>query len=386
MLDQLAHLGVILRPLFTMIDVNEIRDREIGLHGLTKADEIYTMYYDETNNIRRLHVRPDGLNIKEPKCFVIGGIAHRGIVRDLKFDALRAALRLQTSVKDMKLEHIAKGDFPRVLATPKLATFLRWLLEHGLFVHYSALDPLYWSIVDIVDSILSEYGEAMLIIANRDLKNDLYAILRYNQNDTVDLFQRYSYPNVGREKRTAFVAELRDLLEHRRDLLPHFNFMMLKGLLQIGEKLDCLPYLEDETPNVLIDGFGAFFIQRICLFKNSEHILDIEEVVKTYLADQTFVDGERKLAHYRFVDSHDEPGVQISDVVAGLLGKFFSFIQSHEPSELVEVRQHLSAQQQTNLGLLGKLLDRSLEENPAFIHFILSLEDQERASFFLQAR
>jgi hypothetical protein len=367
-----------------MIDVNEIRDREIRLHELTKADEIYTMYYDETNNIRRLHVRPDGLNVKEPKCFVIGGIAHRGTVRDLKFDTLRSILRLQRSVKELKLEHVARGDFLRVLTAAKLEAFLRWLLEHGLFVHYSALDPLYWSIVDIVDSILSEYGEATLIMANRDLKNDLYAILRYNQNDTVDLFQRYSYPDVGRSKRMAFIAELRDLLEHRRNLLPHFNFMMLKGVLQIGEKLDCLPYLEDETPNVLIDGFGVFFIQRLCLFKNSEHILDVEDVVESYLKGQTLLDGERKLTHYRFAKSHDEPGVQISDVVAGLLGKFFSFIQNNEPPELVEMRQQLSVQQGTNLGLLNKLLDRSLEENPAFVHFVLSLEDQERASFFLQ--
>jgi hypothetical protein len=367
-----------------MIDVNQIRDREIRLHGLTKADEIYTMYYDETNNIRRLHVRPDGLNIREPKCFVIGGVAHRGPVRDLKFDKLRSALRLQKTVKDMKLEHVAKGNFLRVLSAPKLETFLRWLLEHGLFVHYSALDPLYWSIVDIIDSILSEYGEATLIAANLNLKNDLYAILRHDQNDTVDLFQRYSYPDVGHEKRSAFVAELRDLLEHRRDLLPHFNFMMLKGVLQIAEKLDSLPYLEDEKPNVLINGFGFFFIHRICLFKNSEHILDVEEVVKAYLAGQIFFDGERKLTHHRFVKSHDEPGVQISDVVAGLLGKFFSLIQSTEPSELVEMRQNLSAQQKRNLGLLRELQNRSLEENPAFSHFVLSLEDQERAAFFLQ--
>jgi Protein of unknown function (DUF3800) len=367
-----------------MIDVNKIRDADIRLHGLTKADDIYTIYYDETNNIRRLHVRPDGLNVKEPKCFVVGGVAHRGPVRELEFDTLRSALRLQKTVKDMKLEHVAKGDFLRVLSAPKLETFLRWLLAHDLFVHYSALDPLYWSIVDIIDSILTAHGEATLMMANRDLKNDLYTILRYDQNGTVDLFQRYSYPDVGREKRPAFVGELRDLLEHRRHLLPHFSFMMLKGVLQIAEKLDSLPYLEDETPNVLIDGFGLFFIQRICLLKNSEHILDIEEVVKAYLADQVFLDGERKLSNYRFVISHDEPGIQMSDVVTGLLGKFFSLIQSTEPPELVEMRQSLSAQQTTNIGLLGELLDRSLAENPAFIHFVLSLEDQERAAFFLQ--
>jgi len=31
--------------------------------------------------------------------------------------------------------------------------------DQGLYVHYSVLDPLYWSIVDIVDSILTEHGD-----------------------------------------------------------------------------------------------------------------------------------------------------------------------------------------------------------------------------------
>jgi hypothetical protein len=368
-----------------MINVNEIRDPDIKLHGLTKADEIYTIYYDETNNIRRLHIRPDGLNVGEPKCFVIAGIAHHGQVRDLELESLRFALRLQKTVKELKLEHVAKGDFLGLLRAPKLETFLRWVLDHGLFVHYSALDPLYWSIVDVIDSILFQHGEVTLMAANWILKNDLYDILRHDQEDTIDLFRRYSYPDVGRARRPSFVAELRDLLDSRQALLPHFNFMMLKGVLQIAEKLDSLPYLEDETPNVLIDGFGAFFIQRICLFKNSEHILDVEEVVKEYLAGQVFVDGEREISNHRFVASHDEPGVQISDVVAGLLGKFFSLIQSTAPPELHQIRESLTIQQKRSLGLLSELLDRSLRENPAFAHFILSLEDQARAAFFLRA-
>jgi hypothetical protein len=48
--------------------------------------------------------------------------------------------------------------------------------------------------------------------------------------------------------------------------------------------LNSLPYLEDETPNVLIDGFGSFFMNRLCLFKNAEHILDDEKQIEAYPA------------------------------------------------------------------------------------------------------
>ncbi|WP_024921356.1 MULTISPECIES: DUF3800 domain-containing protein [unclassified Afipia] len=366
-----------------MIDVNQIRDPDIALHGLTRTDERYTIYYDETNNIRRFHVRPDGLNVAEPKCFVIAGIAHHGPVRDLKIGELRTVLRIQKTAKEIKLEHVAKGDFLNLLNSRKLETFLQWLLDEELFVHYSALDPLYWSIVDIIDSILTEYGASALYPANWQLKNTLYSILRYDRPDTVNLFQRYTYPDVGRERRRAFVAELRARLDAHFHLLEHFDAMMLKGVLQIAEKLDALPYLEDETPNVLIDGFGIFFVGRICLFKNSFHILDVEKVVEEYIGQQTFVDGDRTLDTYRFATSHDEPGVQVSDVVAGLLGKFFSMLQDCNLEELAEMRHALNPNQQRSLALFTQLLDRSLAENPAFAHYILSAEDQRRAAFFL---
>jgi hypothetical protein len=368
-----------------MIDVNFVRQSQIALYGLNKLDEVYTIYYDETNNIRRLHVRADGLNVREPKCFVVGGIAHHGPAHNLDIHGLRAALRIQKTANEIKLKHVATGDFADLLAAAKLEVFFRWLIDAGLFIHYFTLDPLYWSIVDVIDSILTEHGNNKLLMANWELKNDLYAILRHDQSGTVDLFRRYSYPDVGLERRPAFIAELLDLLEYRRSMLPHFNYMMLKGVLQIAKNLSSLPYLEDETPNVLIDGFGMFFIHRICLFKNCEHILDVEEVVQSYISGETLTDGERTLSNYRFAVSDDEPGIQISDVITGVLGKLFSFIQETELGDLVQWRESLNPQQERNLGLLRQLLDRSLEENRAFAHYVLSLEDQQRAAFLLES-
>jgi hypothetical protein len=224
-----------------MIDVNQIRDPDIARHGLTRVDEPYTIYYDETNNIRRLHIRTDGLNVREPKCFVIAGIVHRGPVRDLKIDELRQALRVQKTAREIKLDHVAKGNFLDILNARKMETFLKWLLDQGLFVHYSALDPLYWSIVDIIDSILTEYGDSTPFMANRQLKDALYTILRHDQQDTVGLFQRYTYPDIGHGRRRLFVAELRERLNARGHLLAGFDAMMLKGVLQIAEKLDSFP-------------------------------------------------------------------------------------------------------------------------------------------------
>lgn len=57
-----------------IIDVNELREPIILKYGLQNIDNIYTFYYDETNNMRALKVTENGLNIGEqPICFALGG-------------------------------------------------------------------------------------------------------------------------------------------------------------------------------------------------------------------------------------------------------------------------------------------------------------------------
>src|SRR5713226_8064085 len=114
------------------MDIDELRDAGIQLHGLTKADGVYTFYHDETNNIRRLHINAGRLNVAELKVFVLGGIVHEGEPRATEIQSLREAMRTQKSAAEIKLEHVAKGNFLDVLASRKLTTFLRWVADSGL--------------------------------------------------------------------------------------------------------------------------------------------------------------------------------------------------------------------------------------------------------------
>lgn len=106
-------------------------------------------------------------------------------------------------------------------------------------------------------------------------------------------------------------------------------------------------------------------------------------VVEKYISEQTFIDGDRRMENYRFAVSHDEPAIQVSDVVVGLLGKFYSMLLRHDWEEVVEMRESLNARQEASLSLLRKLRDRSLNENQAFAHVVLSLEDRRREALFL---
>lgn len=366
-----------------LTDVNELRDPMIALHGLEKADEAYTIYYDETNNIRRLHVRADGLNEREPKCFVIAGVAHKGQTRPISIESLRTALKIQPGAREIKLKHIATGGFLDILAAPKLTVLLDWLSAEGLYVHFSVLDPLFWSIVDIMDSIVAASREIALYPLNRTLKSDLYTILRHDYEHTVDLFRRYTYPDVGPARGREFIAELQELAAQGRNLLPAGRRDMLQGVLQIATGLDSLPFLENETANVLIETFGPHYLERISMLKNASHIFDAEEGIQAYLDSLKLVDGDKRLSNYRFAKSHDETGIQLSDVLAGTLGKFFTYICVTGNKQLIRDRQNLSAQQAGALRLLAALLDHAMAENSLFAHYVLSDRDREAVGFFL---
>lgn len=368
------------------MDIARMRDSLIRLNGLSGAERIYTLYYDETQNVRRLYMTPAGLNVPRPQCFVLGGVAHAGPARDLGFETIRPALRLQPTAKELKFAQIARRDFPSVLRSERLPVLLDWLNEEGLFVHYQATDPLYWSTTDILDSILHEVNNPALSAIGATLKSDLHMVLRADMDDLIDLFQRFTYPNVGRDRSSAFLDELLDRLKLRRGLLPDFNVQMLKEVLHLARRLKSLPGLEWTTENVLIEDFAHFYLNRVSILRRSTHILDTETLIMERLHATPLEDNGAPFRNFRFVDnSENEIGVQLSDVVVGLFGKFFAWIVASDRKTVADTRANLSSIQERNRAAIARLLDRSIEENEIFAHNILSGEDQHKAWMFLDA-
>lgn len=173
------------------MDIDELRQPQIRLHGLTGADRVYTFYHDETNNVRKLELKPGGFNVVALQVFVLGGVVHDGAPRPLDMLDLRAAMRIQKSAPELKLEHVGRGDFLTVLRSPKLTLFLRWLAANDLLLHYHELDPLYWSIADIVDAIVFHPDSPAPNVFAGELKADLLEVLRSDLGVAADLFHRF---------------------------------------------------------------------------------------------------------------------------------------------------------------------------------------------------
>jgi hypothetical protein len=361
------------------VETSFLRDPAVLLHGLTGVDEVRTYYHDETNNVRRFRVTAAGFNVADPQPFVLGGVVHGGLPRAIDLGPLRAAMRLQPGLAEVKVANVARGGFLETLASPRLTAFLEWVEAEGLSIHFMALDPFYWACVDIVDSVVDP-GTLPVDL----LKNDLFRILRVDPAGTASLFHRFSFPALPEGDLGGLVCALLKLLEERGHILGHFNMMMLKGVLQAARGLPSFDLLDD-TPGELLSAFTLFFMHRISLFGRSAHVLDEELHVQRDLAATPLVEGGVPVDRHRFARSHDEPGVQVSDVVVGVVGRCLSWVRGRDREDVEAVLAAITPAQDRNRVALSRLLGRSIAECRAFVHTLLSLDDIAALWVFLDA-
>lgn len=368
-----------------MIDVDEIRDPQIQMFRLKGADDVYTFYHDETNNIRKLHIDERGLNVPELKTFVLGGVVHQGLQRSIDLSSLRQAMRIQPSANEIKLKHIAKGEFLDILNSSKLTTFLQWIEDNDLMLHYHELDPLYWSVVDIIDSILPEIGNPMLVQYHALLKSDLTEIVRRDLQFMADLFRRYDYPNIAPQNRAPFLNELISLVDKNAGILDEkMNAMMLKGVLQAGRDLDELAFIEGFPARKLIEEFSAFYRNRIAVFKNAQHIMDMETEIRDAFEEIPLSCNGERFTNYRFADSQSESGIQLADITVGMLGKMHTYLSQTSAEDVEKDRSALTGTALKNAELIRDLIDASNAANQAFLHHVASLHDINKLDRFLR--
>lgn len=79
--------------------------------------------------------------------------------------------------------------------------------------------------------------------------------------------------------------------------------------------------------------------------------------------------------NFKFVKSETDIFVQLSDVVAGILGKLFKYINSTSVNQRRKDIEGLSKIQIDNILLIDKLLMEANRENPGFLHSVAPLDE-----------
>lgn len=342
-------------------------------------DTPYNFYYDETNNIKTFYVRENDFNFTFTANFVLGGLVYQGDQPEVQ--PLIDSFKLQKTVKEVKFSHIAFGDFLDCLKSQKLKLYLQFIKDSTIYVHYSSLNILYWSIVDIVDSAIMSSDSARelgLPFANQ-LKNDLYKLARLEIDSVIELFYKFGYPNIKAQDVIEFVEALTNIFEpylHTDEF--HFGLESLRQILIETKKKGSLPFIMDEEDFVLLEDFSQFYLRPIYTFKVSTHVFDNEDSIRDILKDYRILDKGNEIKNYSFVDSQDNRLTQLSDIFVGFMGKFTQYRNTHTIEEIEADIQSMTQLQLDNLNLFIDVINKSDQKNPAFLHATDSYEEVKK--------
>lgn len=340
--------------------INDIRNKQKLLAPHINFDEKYHFFYDESNNPRKLFTRETDFNSSITGSFVLGGIVDDGNV--FSFEELRASLKLQKNIRELKFKHLASGDFISCLKSRKINTYLHFLDDEDILVHLSCINLLYYSIVDIVDSgvinqrELLERGSFFI----RELKDVMHQVLREHLDETRALFFKFKYPNLSKAEIPDFLSEIIAIANYENgNIANQKSFHILKKILDFSGKKQKMPFLEGEEDNVLLKEFYQFYIKQVYMFKNSTHIFDNEDTIQEIVSRFNLIDGKRTLQNYAFKDSKSEIMIQLSDIIVGLTSKYQDFINNNSEESILSEVENLNDLQKNNLQLYLKIIAKS---------------------------
>ncbi|KDN57758.1 DUF3800 domain-containing protein [Exiguobacterium sp. AB2] len=367
-----------------MFETKELRDITIHLHGLTGMNEKHYFYYDESNNIRRFRIREGRLNAPIESNFVLGGVVHEENSINFDYCKLKNNLMLQENVVDIKLKNISKGNFIQCLESKRLTTFFEWLLESDLYIHYFALNPFYFSIVDIVDSAVANSEIAMKLDRGfvDVMKSNLYTATKNDPEKFINLISTFGYPNLMKDRIVPFIEELIELIRvYEKKSNLEVGLVSLRHILKESISKGEMVFLEGNKDHILIEDFMHFYLQPIYMFINSKHDFDEESTVFSLVEKLQPSYGGELITNFSQSDSKDNKMIQISDIITGLMAKFLDYITGSNISEIQTAFQNLSEKQQDNFDKLRQLINKSNNYNKAFLNYSLSIEDRYKLFF-----
>jgi len=335
-------------------------------------------YYDESNNIRKLWLDKDDFNAPINSDFVLGGVMHIDQPQNANVDKLKNQLCLPKSAKELKFKHISKSkNFLGCLSESKVKIFLEWLYLSDLYVHYANVNNLYYAVVDIIDSI----DDSAFIPFYFDIKNELYQIAVANYQDFYQLLVKYNYPNITTDNIATFYQQIIDFIEDIDE--PTFEMEFLKQCLKQGRKQKELVFLQDNPEKTIIDNYFQFYLRPVGVFSNAEHTFDNEFCIENQFKKFELYHGNSKADNYSFVDSIDNPLVQVSDCIVGLLGKYYTYINGINLDEAYQMIKTLTPVQKNILKLFAQVLIKSENMSKLLLNSSESLNEHKIGAFIL---
>lgn len=339
-----------------------------GMIGRSPVDG-WHFYYDETNNFRKLKFdpnKPTGYNIDRALRydFILGGIAFDPRnVPDTELLMERIGIQKKNELKARSI--LKNRDFLEDIGLERTQIFLEWILDSGAIIHYSALNNLYWAVIDLVDeAIETEAGEITLPF-HRMMKEQVFFFLMNHLDDMTSILSRYGFPNLEKDTISPFARAASDfILENNIDDTPELFYLELaRQIIKNLRNKEETEFLSGREPGVLIDSYECEYIGAMMDKPNAIHHFDHESLIERSLKKYVLQDGKKTYDGYEFIDSKDNRFVQTSDVLVGLLSDYFHFTDTMV-MERSGSMPHLSEEQKNGIGMLRDVMATSDRISP----------------------
>ena len=338
-----------------------------------RTDEKYYFFYDESNNCRKFWIKPTDesgkFNTDTNSDFVLAGGACEERRVEADFENLKQILKLQRNATEIKFKtQFSAGNFLDCMKSKRVTSMLDWIDTNSLYIHYSHINNLYYTLVEIIDSITSieeieEYGFDYFSV-----KNTFHKMLVGKEMPLQKLMFEYCYPNIKSEDIENFCNSLLKLFEIRYQQTVEEKF--ITGLIKKASKSNEMIFIQNNEDYIMQKNYVEFYINPIRTYQNSEHIFDEELEIQEAFNRYRFTKNGVEIDNFKFVNSKTDVLVQVSDVIAGILGKMFSYINI---SDLKKIRKDVNALneiQVANILLVNKLRTKSDAKNRGFLHSV----------------
>lgn len=304
----------------------------IAMDSKLKKITGYTVYADESNNMRKARIKDSTKDDLKYKFFVIGGIIapsnfDLNKIKDL-FDKTEGFPE-----RDAKCNFFShnKSKIEDAISYDRYYRLFRFLEENNIYIHLNVFNFWYFAIADIVDSLYE--GEEIDFVENRFLKNGMYEGLIVHYDEMYDFMTKYNFPGIPKGCEKEFLKEIRTVLLN--SLNNNFNegdevYEPIKCAIELINKkiehLNELIFIQDETPLEIIDTLLPVYVHSAYAFKLNGIIFDNE----TYIESQMDALSLKKDLNCRFIDSKEEIAIQISDAIAGFTARYYEMIVNEE--------------------------------------------------------
>lgn len=300
--------------------------------------------------------------------------------QQIPFAEISERFKLQKSITEVKTKSLFKGkNFIECMQSKYTTALFNLLSDYDMYIHYKHVNNFFYTIVEIMDSITNpeeiyEFGFDYI-----RLKSTFYNMMVPNIERIKEIMVKYHYPNIKTEDIHRFCISLLGTMDKRINQKPDEKF--LSGALKRAANNSELIFIQDNEEYLMQENYSIFYVESIMKFTKSMHHFDEEPSVQPQVLS-ALDENNYRIMNYEFIDSKKNTMIQLSDLVAGIVGKFFSFINSIHKSDLRKIVGTLNDVQIDNCLRLNYFRSKSEERNPGLLQSTTAIGVLENANLF----